>query len=154
MNETIYKEAMCGIFFLMSALDAMVILDASADDLTQNTSFSSTSFKDPDQMRIQEDIKSLESFQTESNTLSANLNTVNNLFKHYMPSPRWSKSFTVTNINGRKIIIQDMFIAFGEESGPILYDLVIPAYNKACDLLVLLGKARRVDVEVRMIDGI
>ena len=153
LHQTIHKEVMCGIFFLMSALDATVVVDASsADDISAAMNFFSTPLKDPVQRQIQEDIAALESFQNETNTVSADLRTLNNFFKHYMPTERWSKTFTVQNVHGRKTNIQDIFITFGEESGPVLYDLVIPAYNKACDLLKLMGQARSMDVDVNKID--
>ena len=154
-HKAIHKQFMCGLFFLMSALDAMVVVDASAvDDLSGAMKFFSTPLKDPAQFRIQEDIKSLESFQMEANTQSADLETVNIFFKHYMPVEQWSKTFTVKNVNGANINIQDIVITFGEESGPIMYDIVAPAFNKACDLLKLIGKAMNMDVEVDKIDVI
>ena len=155
MHQAIHKQFMCGIFFLMSALDAMVVVDASSvDDLSAAMNFFSTPLKDPAQFRIQEDILALESFQMEANAQSADLRTVNNFFKHYMPVERWSKTFTVKNVNGANTNIQDILLTFGEESGPILYDLVVPAFNKACDLLKLMGKARNMVVEVDKIDMI
>jgi hypothetical protein len=154
-HKAIHKQFMCGLFFLMSALDAMVVVDASAvDDLSGAMKFFSTPLKDPAQFRIQEDIKALESFQMEANTQSADLETVNIFFKHYMPVEQWSKTFTVKNVNGANINIQDIVITFGEESGPIMYDIVAPAFNKACDLLKLIGKAMNMDVEVDKIDVI
>jgi hypothetical protein len=154
-HQAIHKQFMCGIFFLMSAFDAMVVVDASVvDDLSAEMNFFSTPLKDPAQFRIQEDIKALESFQMESNTQSADLQTVNNFFKHYMPVEQSSKTFTVKNVNGANTSIQDIVITFGEESGPILYDLVVPAFNKACGLLKLIGKAKNMDVEVDKIDMI
>ena len=71
-----------------------------------------------------------------------------------MPVEQWSKTFTVKNVNGANINIQDIVITFGEESGPIMYDIVAPAFNKACDLLKLIGKAKNMDVEVDKIDVI
>ena len=71
-----------------------------------------------------------------------------------MPVEQSSKTFTVKNVNGANTSIQDIVITFGEESGPILYDLVVPAFNKACDLLKLIGKAKNMDVEVDKIDMI
>ena len=154
-HQAIHKQFMCGIFFLMSALDAMVVVDASsADDISEAMNFFSTQLQDPAQFQIQEDIRALESFQLESNTQSADLRTVNNFYKHYMPVERWSKTFTVKNVNGANINIQDIVITFGEESGPILYDLVVPAFNKACDLLKLMGEARNMEVKVYKIDMI
>ena len=45
--------------------------------------------------------------------------------------------------------IQDFFLPFGgEESGPILFDLVIPAYNMACDLVVLMAAEYGVEIDV------
>ncbi len=42
-HQAIHKQFMCGLFFLMSALDAMVVVDASSvDDLSAEMNFFST----------------------------------------------------------------------------------------------------------------
>jgi hypothetical protein len=153
LHQVVHKQATCGLLFLMSVLDALVVLDtATADALTANISFFNTPLSDPLQCTIQEDIKSLESFQNPANKISANLSTVNNFFKHYLPLCWPPKTFCVTTAAGAQTVVQDLFVAFGEESGPILYDLVIPAYNKTCDLVLLAARARNVRVAVNKID--
>lgn len=153
IHQTLHKEMMCGILFLMSALDAIVIADTvSANDLSTHTSFFNTALRDPQHRALQEEIKSLESYQYKTNTKSANLLTVSNFFKHYMPSAWMPKTFQIKNTFGKYVGIQDFFIPFGEEeSGPILHDLVIPAYNKACDLILLMAETNNVHVGVRKI---
>jgi hypothetical protein len=153
LHETLHKELMCGIFFLMSALDAMIIMDTvSSSDLSANMSFFTTSLRNTQQRKIQEDIKELRSYQKEENTKSASILTVTNFFKHYMPSCWMPKTFIVNQ--GRRIVIQDFFLCFeGEESGPIMYDLVIPTYNMACDLFNMMALECNLELDVRKISA-
>ena len=150
----VHNAVMRGLFFLMPALDAMVIADVgSTDGDLTSTSFFTASLSNPAVRKIQDEIKALESVQHQTNTKSVDLKTVSNFFRHCTPYEQLLKPFTVKHDNGTVIDILDMFIAFEcEESGPLLYDIIIPAYNKACELLELMAKAQNMSINLKKID--
>lgn len=153
--RTLRKEFMCALHFLISALDAIVLFDAAAseDKVSSNMNFFNTKLKDSRFHQIQEDIMALESFHADSNFKRATLVTVNAMLQRCMPSP-WIgvKTFHTNNRT-----IQDFGVLFGEEeggeqSGPLLHDLIIPAYNRACDLLLIVADTINMPLMVGRID--
>lgn len=97
--------------------------------MDKNTTFCRAYFHRPDLVTIQSQMK--EYVSCSSNNLDsqklADFWTIVNYWKHYYPFLPRPSDFTIQNVRDFKINIGE-----GNETSPILKDLIIPIFNGAC----------------------
>jgi hypothetical protein len=120
---------------LEGLLDALVIC-ALPDDTRpkQNMNFRcKNAFYDPRLGEIQNSVKALQTFSTSNRVSYADLWTLADFWKHYLPCMPLPKEFPVSRV--------DFQIELGlNSSGPILHDIILPSFNYACDMVAIIGQ--------------
>jgi len=164
---TVAREVTTAAMFLDGILDACVISELPETTVPRtNMSFYSTSFQDTELKRLQQDIRLLESNgdNAAQTRIKIGLKAVVNFWKHYMPYQHFPTKFT----KGREHPIMDFMVEgkqcsneekdFDEDqknymrffSGPIVHDLLIPAFDLACQIADRLIVLKSVDKKYRV----
>ena len=124
---------------LEGLLDAIVICEHPSDiSLKSSINFFRTDLTARDIRRNQDSIRELRSFSTTNRDTYVDLWGVADFWKHYLPwTPR------PVQFDGGYYDIQ-INLADGH-SGPLLHDLIVPAFNGACRIVV--NMSRRLGIE-------
>lgn len=134
-QETVSKKLTSSTVLLEGLLDALVIC-ALPDDTQPSHRMNfrvNDAFDNPRLRSIQDRLKNLKSFSETNNSSYADLWTIADFWKHYLPCLPLPKEFPNRQI--------DFQIELGlGKSGPILHDLIIPAFNNACDMVNIIGQ--------------
>ena len=117
-----------GVINLKCMLDGFVMLDQDQPTLDSSMAFRRTGLKDANMRMLQEDIWALKSSETPGRGAYADLWTLADFWKHYMPYQPRPSTFSRQQIMDYKVNLGD------NGSGPILHDLIIPACNRAADI--------------------
>lgn len=93
-------------------------------------SFTRTSFKNKDLCNAQREVNELRSEFVKGQAVAASLWSLVNFWKHYLPYQPLPSEFTCGSISS----IRDFLLELGQDqrSGPVVHDLLIPAFNAAC----------------------
>ena len=149
VQDTVARELTMSSMFLGGILDGCVIAELPPNRAPSKTmSFFGTQFQDVDLRAIQVHVAALRSSDRDGQEVQASLSTVINFWKHYLPYQPLPTEFT----RGRMQSLRDFQLVLscdGEAlSGPVLHDLLIPAFNAACRItssLLLLYAVDGVD---------
>ena len=117
-----------GVIGLECVLDGFVMLDQDQPTLDSSMAFRRTGLKDATMKILQEDIWALKSSETPGRGAYADLWTLANFWKHYMPYQPRPSTFSRQQIRDYKVNLGD------NNSGPVLHDLIIPGRKE--DLLI------------------
>lgn len=133
VQDTVAQDLTTAAMFLGGILDGCLIADLPSDQpVSKNLSFSRTAFTSPDLREIQTEINALRSGETPSQATHASIWSVINFWKHYLPYQPLPIQFTA----GRRNPIRDFQLPLSgngdAKSGPVVHDLLIPAFNAAC----------------------
>ena len=90
-------------------------------------------FEHPRLCSIRDQVKNLKSVCESNSNSYADLWTIADFWKRYLPCEPLPKEFA-----NRRIDFQ-IELGLGK-SGPILHDLIIPAFNYACDMVAIIGQ--------------
>eukprot|EP00798_Chlamydomonas_sp_ICE-L_P012978 gene12978-biopygen3907 len=121
---------------------------------TRSVSFQGTMFQDATLRNIQAGVNGLRSIYFEEQSVQASLWTVINFWKHYVPYQPLPTEFS----RGRLHTLLDFQLVLGSDhaaldpgipeskdslnskplSGPVVHDLLIPAFNAACGITARL----------------
>jgi hypothetical protein len=127
VQDTVACELSKASMFLGGILDGCIIAEC------QGSSFFDTHFKDAELRYIQEKVINLYSKEREDQEVYANLSTLINFWKNYLPYKPLPIEFDV----GQKLTLCDLQIVLsgdGALSGPIMHDILIPTFNAACNI--------------------
>lgn len=157
VQDTVARELTKSSMFLGGVLDGCVIaalpsrsngFDAAP---TRAMSFKGTMFQDEILRGIQDDIIDLRSFASEGQEEQADLWTVINFWKHYFPYKPLPQSFTRSRRDFQLVLGGDPAERDPSPnpsnrhlSGPVVHDLLIPAFNAACRITDRLLEMYRV----------
>lgn len=134
-QETVSKKLTSSTVLLEGLLDALIIC-ALAEDTQPSHRMSfrvHDAFENPRLCSIQIQVKNLKSFYETNNSSYADLRMIADFRKHYLPCLPLPKEFP-----NRRIDFQ-IELGLGK-SGPILHDLIVPAFNNACDMVTIIGQ--------------
>jgi hypothetical protein len=136
VQDTVARELTMASMFLGGILDGCVIAELPHNQApTRYMSFFNTQFRDNQLRTIQEKVIALRSSDKEDQEIYVNLSTVINFWKHYLPYQPLPTEFT----RGRRYPLCDFQLVLSGDgealSGPILHDLLIPAFNAACNIV-------------------
>eukprot|EP00798_Chlamydomonas_sp_ICE-L_P027577 gene27577-biopygen5012 len=155
VQDTVARELTMASMFLGGVLDGCVIAVLPSRDNgfppapTRFVSFQGTTFKDAKLRDIQAEVNGLRSFAFEEQSVQASLWTVINFWKHYFPYQLLPTEFS----RGRLHTLRDFQLVLGGDpgipeskdslnskplSGPVVHDLLIPAFNAACGITARL----------------
>lgn len=139
VEDTVARELSSATMFLAGSLDGMVILEATLVGLEPDArmSFERTPFSSMVLRSIQEDTKSARSSAHSNQPLFADFWTLANFWKHYFPyQPRPS---TFESSDGS---VRDFCVAIGGgcSTGPIMRDLLVPTFNRACCIMRAIAR--------------
>jgi hypothetical protein len=155
VQDTVARELTMSSMFLGGILDGCVIAELPPNHAPNKAmSFFGTPFHDADLRAIQVQVTTLRSSDQDGQEVQANLLTVINFWKHYLPYQPLPTEFT----RGRMQPLRDFQLVLsgdGEKlSGPVVHDLLIPAFNAACRITssLLLLHAVAGDYNVLPID--
>eukprot|EP00798_Chlamydomonas_sp_ICE-L_P028523 gene28523-biopygen32448 len=159
VQDTVARELTMSTMLLGGLLDGCVIaeLPSRPNDFpavpTSSMSFQTTMFQDDLLRNIQADVLSLRFFNQQSavecidavQEVQASLWTVINFWKHFLPyQPR-----ALYIERGRRHARRDFQLVLCANkmllSGPVVHDLLIPAYNAACRITHRLLEMYKVD---------
>ena len=114
---------------LEGVLDGFVILDqADQTSLTRSMSFKSTNLNDQGMRDVQEKLRSLKSSLRPDRGTYVDFWAVADFWKHYMPYQPRPSSFDRDGIMDYQLRLG---YDVNDKSGPILKDLIVPAFNAA-----------------------
>ena len=134
-QDCVSQKLSSATVLLEGLLDALVIC-ALPDDTRpkQNMNFRcKNAFYDPRLGEIQNSVKALQTFSTSNRVSYADLWTLADFWKHYLPCMPLPKEFPVSRV--------DFQIELGlGKSGPILHDIILPSFNYACDMVAIIGQ--------------
>lgn len=134
-QETVSKKLTSSTVLLEGLLDALAICSLPEDTKpSRRMNFRvDDAFQNPRLRSIRDRVKNLKSFSDTDNSSYADMWTIADFWKHYLPCLPLPKEFP-----GRRIDFQ-IELGLGK-SGPILHDLIIPAFNDACDMVAIMGQ--------------
>ena len=142
----ISSELQNAVITLTGILDSMIIYDKTILNICEmdnirNINFCNTSFTNDIMNIIRNAIRELRSFNNENQTYEIDLWTMSNFWKHYV------QNYSMKPTNFSKTNIRDFVISFGDgtTSGPILHDIIIPAYNLTCQMMSMYDKDIKVE---------
>jgi len=139
-QDCVSQKLTSATVLLEGLLDALVIC-ALPDDTPphQNMNFRyKDAFYDARLGDIQNHVKGLQTFSESNRTSYADLWTLADFWKHYLPCVPLPKEFPVSRV--------DFQIELGlGKSGPILHDVILPAFNYACDMVAIIGQQLRMN---------
>jgi len=135
VQDTVASELTTASMFLGGILDGCVIAQLPPGQApNRSMSFFGTHFRDTELHDIQEKVIKLRSSNQEDQTVYMNLSTLINFWKHYLPYQPLPTKFT----RDRKHPMCDFQLVLSGDgellSGPVLHDLLIPAFNAACSI--------------------
>ena len=148
-QETVSKKLTSSTVLLEGLLDALVICALPEDrQPSRRMNFRvQDAFENPRLCRIRDRVKNLKSFSETNRSSYADLWTIANFWKHYLPCLPLPKEFP----NGQI----DFQIELGlGKSGPILHDLVVPAFNDACEMVAIIGQELGMEKEDYIVEKI
>lgn len=134
-QETVSKKLASSTVLLEGLLDALVICALPKDIQPSNKmNFRvQDAFENPSLCSLQNRVKNLKSFSETNHKSYADLWTIADFWKHYLPCLPLPKKFPDGRI--------DFQIELGlGKSGPILHDLIVPAFNDACEMVAIIGQ--------------
>ena len=131
IEDDVASDLADAVIGLECVLDGFVMLDQDQPTLDSSMAFRRTGLKDANMRMLQEDIRALKSSEIQGSGANADLWTLADFWKHYMPYQPRPSTFSGQQIRDYKVNLGD------NGSGPILHDLIIPAYNKAADIAAL-----------------
>eukprot|EP00798_Chlamydomonas_sp_ICE-L_P004739 gene4739-biopygen15023 len=156
-QDTVARELTMASMFLGSILDGCVIaeMQQSIDKggpaaPKRSVSFQGTMFQDATLRNIQEGVNGLRSFYFEEQSVQASLWTVINCWKHYFPYQPLPTEFLRGRLDFQLVLDSnhaalDTGIPESKDSlnskplsGPVVHDLLIPAFNAACGITARL----------------
>ena len=131
--HTVSKVLTSSVVCLEGLLDGLTICALpEGTPASRGMNFRATPFTDPRTQSIQEQLKGLKSFSGDNSETYADLWTIADFLKHYLPCLPLP-----TELQGRV----DFQVELGcGKSGPLLHDLVLPAFNYACEMVAILGQ--------------
>ena len=136
-EDKVAHELTAGTIILAGILDGLIMcyLFNSPTLIQRSTSFCTTAFQRPDLQKIQQSIQDLKSMSlVGSASRHANFWTISDFWKHYYPYLPRPSNFTVQRVRDFALNIGD-----GHLTGPILLDLIVPAFNGACDIALAIA---------------
>lgn len=132
VEDTVARELSAGTIFMGGIMDGIVILEMPDGQLpTPNMSFERHPFNDLTIRAAQESAKHLRSMISANQPKHADIWTLVNFWKHYLPyQPRPS-------VFDRSGNVRDFMLALGDGnfSGPIITDLIVPTFNTVCSIM-------------------
>jgi len=133
-EDKVAHELTSGTILLAGILDGLIMcyLFNSPTLIQRSTSFCTTDFQRPDLRKIQQRIQDLKSFSNSAR--HANFWTISDFWKHYYPYLPRPSIFALQGVRDFAINIGD-----GNLTGPILFDLIVPVYNGACDIALAIA---------------
>eukprot|EP00798_Chlamydomonas_sp_ICE-L_P027941 gene27941-biopygen3368 len=156
-QDTVARELTMASMFLGGILDGCVIaeMQQSIDKggpaaPKRSVSFKGTMFQDATLRNIQEGVNGLRSFYFEEQSVQASLWTVINCWKHYFPYQPLPTEFSRGRLDFQLVLDSnhaalDTGIPESKDSlnskplsGPVVHDLLIPAFNAACGITARL----------------
>eukprot|EP00798_Chlamydomonas_sp_ICE-L_P013077 gene13077-biopygen2949 len=156
-QDTVARELTMASMFLGGILDGCVIaeMQQSIDKggpaaPKRSVSFQGTMFQDATLRNIQEGVNGLRSFYFEEQSVQASLWTVINSWKHYFPYQPLPTEFSRGRLDFQLVLDSnhaalDTGIPESKDSlnskplsGPVVHDLLIPAFNAACGITARL----------------
>ena len=146
-EDKVAHELTAGTIILAGILDGLIMCYLFHNSPERSTSFSTTAFQRPDLQKIQQSINDLKSMSTSGSpsgspssesrcagSRAANFWTISDFWKHYYPYLPRPSTFTVHRVRDFALNIGD-----GHLTGPILLDLIVPAFNGACDIALAIA---------------
>lgn len=135
-EDKVAHELTAGTIILAGILDGLIMcyLFHSPTLIHRSTSFCTTAFQRPDLQKIQQSIKDLKSISNSASSRHANFWTISDFWKHYYPYLPRPSNFTLQRVRDFAVNIGD-----GNLTGPILFDLIVPAFNGACDIALAIA---------------
>ena len=148
-EDKVAHELTAGTIILAGILDGLIMCYLFHNTPDRSTSFCNTAFQRPDLRKIQQSINDLKSMSTSGSCLSsggpssgsrcagsraANFWTISDFWKHYYPYLPRPSNFTVQRVRDFALNIGD-----GHLTGPVLLDLIVPAFNGACDIALAIA---------------
>jgi hypothetical protein len=149
VQDAVARELTIASMLMGGILDGCVIAELQPprpdDPPLKLMSFSRTLFTLPKLRDIQEEVNSLRSGEKHEQEIQASLWTVVNFWKHYLPYKPLPTKFT----SGRLHPLRDFQLVLSgngdARSGPVMHDLLIPAFNAACRITHELLAIYKVD---------
>ena len=134
-EDKVAHELTAGTIILAGILDGLIMCYLFHNSPERSTSFCTTAFQRPDLQKIQQSIQDLKSMSlVGSASRHANFWTISDFWKHYYPYLPRPSNFTVQRVRDFALNIGD-----GHLTGPILLDLIVPAFNGACDIALAIA---------------
>jgi hypothetical protein len=139
VQDTVARELTTASMYLGGILDGCVIVDLPIHrPPTKTMSFSRTPFESANLRAIQDEVNSLRSMAVAEQDIQASLWTVINFWKHYLPY----QPLPIKFVRDRMQPLRDFQLVLSGDgnalSGPIVHDLLIPAFNAACRITAKL----------------
>ena len=129
-------------------LDALVICALPEGTLpSTKMNFRVQDFENPRLSTIQDRIKNLKSYSETNHRSYADLWTLAEFWKRCLPCPP-----VPTEFPNRRVDFQ-IELGLGK-SGPILRDLIVPAFNYACDMVSILGQEFGMDKDDYVVEKV
>jgi hypothetical protein len=139
VQDTVAIQLATSAMLLGGILDGCVIAELPPQMLSEKKpkqlhgmKFSGTPFSDIALAGIQASVNGLRSVDVPSQPVGPGLWTVVNFWKHYLPYQLPATRFTAPPLRDIKVEFQTDEVRYS--SGPIVHDLLIPAFNSACDI--------------------
>lgn len=138
VQDTVARELTIASMFLGGILDGCIIvanLTDSQGEKKQNIqywSFKNTPFHDKTLRQSQERINALRSHLKSDQAVTASFWSVVNFWKHYLPYQPLPSEFTRQGSVSSTIHDFKLELGSDSQSGPVVHDLLIPAFNEAC----------------------
>lgn len=141
-ENRIAHELTVGTIILAGLLDGLIVCALSSSSVQSNrkTSFYNTNFHRPDLESLQSKIKNYKSSASANCERYADFWTIANYWKHYLPFQPRPSYFSIERVRDFKINIDE-----GQETGPVLFDLIVPTFNDACKIAVEIAREEMLD---------
>ena len=131
VEDTVARELFTITMTLGGVMDGLVILELPtlAPPPATDMSFERTPFIDDGLRTLQDSAKQLRSAFSTSQAKSADFRSLVNFWKYYLPYKPLPSVFE------RGVRDFKLALGGGDFSGPIMYDLILPTYNKVCAMM-------------------
>jgi len=153
VEDTVARELATSALFVAGVLDGMVVLEATWSGQTPlaSMSFERTPFANRDLRRLQDATKAFASSAQPDQSHAVDFETLVSFWRHYFPyKPRPS----VFELRSNRKTVRDIAVSVGQncKTGPILLDLLLPTFNAACAMMLLLSNMLQEPFEVQSLE--
>ena len=136
-EDKIAHKLTAGTILLAGILDGLVVC-AGNHVIDKSTSFYTSNLHRPDLVTLQDEIKALSS----GSSRYADFWTIVNFWKHYYPYQPRPSQFTREQVRDFSVNIGE-----GKSTGPILHDLIVPTFNRACKIAIAIAGEEMLDTQ-------